>query len=358
MKFRLFALILIISIFIIFVIFALLFIPKISLFKKTEKLDLPKLILRQDLSLGENEEDENYLFSRIRIDVDDEERIYVLDEKFRNIRVFDKNGRFIQYIGEIGQGPGEYQYPVTFIQVTSKKELVIYDRGVRKFIFYSLNGKFLKEIPLGIMGIPFRIRIDSKGNFVCFYSGAPPSLELKKFSPDFRVLNTLFSQQTEIESGYDLKVGEPTIHFALTYDDNIIWGYSERYKLNVINPEGHLIRKITKNQKPVKFTKKDKDRYKNMYETLIARGAILKFPSHFPAFGDISVDENNRIFVMTYETNKDGDYYYDVFNFQGEIITRITLSFYPLIWKSNKVYTVIRDEKGYSIIKRYIVEWE
>lgn len=360
MKFRLLVLILVVSVFIFLIIFDVVPLQNVPLLRKMKKpkSEMPKLILKEDLFLGGKEEKEDYLFTRIRIDVDDDENLYVLDEKLRNIRVFDKKGRFVQFIGQIGQGPGEFQNPFIFIQVTSKKELVVYDRGLRKFIFYSLNGEYLKQAVAGKLGIPFKIRIDSKGNSVCFYSGSPPSLELKKFNSNFEVLDTLYSKQIEIESGYDLKVAKPTLHFALTHDDNIIWGYSDRYELKVINSKGQTIRKIIKDRKPVKFTKKDKNRYRDIYEAMIKRGAILKFPSHFPAFGDISVDENSRIFVMTHEKNKEGKNYYDVFDQEGKYFTRVALGFSPIIWKNNKVYTIIRDEEENSIVKRYTVEWK
>lgn len=311
------------------------------------------LALKEDLSLGENRENEQYVFTRIIIDVDDDGRLYVLDEKFRNIRVFDRYGKFIQHIGKIGQGPGEYQYPVTLIQVTKKKELVVYDRGTRKFIFYSLDGEHLKEVKARQLGIPFKISIDSKGRFICFCSSAPPSLELKRFDSNFEVLETFFSRPEEIGSGNDLKVAQPTVHFALTQDDKVVWGYSDKCEIKVQDEKGQLIRKIIWSQKPVKFSKKDKKAYGKIYEGMIARGARLIFPTHFPAFADISIDDRNRVFVKTYQKNKDGNNYFDIFDLEGNYLTRVALPFSPSIWKNNKAYAVFRDEEGYQIIKRY-----
>jgi len=360
MKFRLLVLILLVSIFIFFIIFDVLPLQNVPLLRKMKKpkSDIPNLILKEDLSLGGKGEKENYLFTRIRVDVDDEENLYVLDERLRNVRVFDKNGKFVQTIGEIGQGPGEFQYPVIFIQVTSKKELVVYDRGLRKFIFYSLNGEYLKQISATRLAIPYKIRIDSNENFIGIILGFPPSLELKKFNSNLEVLDVFFNKKTDIEPGYDLRVAEPTVYFALTHDDNIIWGYSDRYELRIVNPDGKTIGKINKNHKPVRFTKKDKDRYRKIYERIIKPGARLIFPSHFPSFGDISVDDSNRIFVMTYKKTSDGRNYYDIFNSEGKYLTRVPLEFSPIIWKNNKVYAIIEAEEGYSIIKRYTVEWK
>ncbi|MDH5203388.1 MAG: hypothetical protein OEW69_09035, partial [Nitrospirota bacterium] len=52
------------------------------------------LSMKEDLTLGEKEGREEYIFSGIHgiqyIDVDDNENIYILDDKVSNIRVFDK----------------------------------------------------------------------------------------------------------------------------------------------------------------------------------------------------------------------------------------------------------------------------
>jgi hypothetical protein len=317
-----------------------------------------KLIIKEELSLGGREEHENYLFTRIRIDVDNEQNLYVLDERLRNIRTFNKEGQFVRFIGRTGQGPGEYQRPAIFIQITSKKEVVIYDRGTGNFIFYYPDGDYLKRINAGKIPILFNARIDNEGNFICSYSSAPPSLELRKFNSEFQVLKTFFYQQEDIGYGHDLEIEQPKLYFAVTQNDYLIWGYSEKYELHVIDAKGKAMRTITKQHKPVKFSARDKEEYKKIYERMIERGAILKYPSHFPAFADISVDDNNRIFIMTFKRNREGNHYYDVFDFEGHYLMRILLPFKPVIWKNNKVYAINRTEDGYSIIKRYAVEWK
>ena len=66
--------------------------------------------LEEELSIGEAEGEEEYMFSRINdIDVDDEGNVYVAEGAFAHIRVFDENGEYLRVMGRKGQGPGEMQ---------------------------------------------------------------------------------------------------------------------------------------------------------------------------------------------------------------------------------------------------------
>ena len=69
------------------------------------------LKLEEDLILGEQEGKEEYMFTRIMIDVDDEGNIYVLDRQQHRAYIFNNHGNYIKAIGGKGQGPGEFNTP-------------------------------------------------------------------------------------------------------------------------------------------------------------------------------------------------------------------------------------------------------
>ena len=55
-------------------------------------------ILAEELSIGKAGRGEEYIFSRLRsIAVDEKERIYVLDTKEAHMKVFDKNGDYVNF---------------------------------------------------------------------------------------------------------------------------------------------------------------------------------------------------------------------------------------------------------------------
>lgn len=64
------------------------------------------------------------------------------------VKLFNKEGKFIANVGEVGQGPGEYRYVYDIIINETEKSIYI-TPNVGKFILkYDLNGKYLKTIGL------------------------------------------------------------------------------------------------------------------------------------------------------------------------------------------------------------------
>lgn len=177
------------------------------------------LELKEDLSIGEKEGREEYMFTRILIDIDDDENIYVLDNETANVRVFDKQGKFIKTIGRKGQGPGEMQSPRR-IQITPQDEIMVYDLGNRRLSFFSLDGKFIKQISAASVLAILSLKIDSNRNFIVseiFRGGT----ELRMYDSELNPGHSLFKIQS-ITPGV-LNLINYFAYFSLTNEDNIIW---------------------------------------------------------------------------------------------------------------------------------------
>ena len=69
-----------------------------------------KVRLIDELVIGDDESKPvQYQFKEPRhVCTDSDGNIYLVDEMFRNIKVFDHHGNFVKYIGDSGQGPGEF----------------------------------------------------------------------------------------------------------------------------------------------------------------------------------------------------------------------------------------------------------
>lgn len=321
--------------------------------------------LEEELSIGKAEGREEYLFYQVRgITVDEDERIYVLDSREAHIKVFRKTGDYLKTMGRKGQGPGEMQLPV-YIQITSKKEVMVHDTMAQRLSFFSLEGEYLRQKSTAKTRIFFiPVKMDSQGNLIVSTVGAPPPIggkELRIYDPNLELL-TIIAQEERGKRGI-FDIGKPSLYCAVSPGDNIIWGDSKEYVLQILNQEGDLIKKIIKEYNPVEITAEDKKKYEKQYAEPVKRGMSLNFRAHFPAFSEISVDDEERIFVKTYEQveGKEDLFYFDVFESGGKYITMVpiqaSLNRYS-IWKRNKLYTIEEDKEGYQVVKRYKVTWK
>lgn len=285
--------------------------------------------LEEELSIGESEGREEYVFSEIRgIAVDDEERIYILDSKEAHIKVFDKNGEYIRTISKKGQGPGEIGFPRS-VFITSQDEIIVPDISNRRLAFFSLEGRFIKNISVAKMNLR-STRVDS--DFKYLYSFASfPAPSPNNFNPYMPVLR------------WDLRI-----------NDQIVCGYPKKYEMEIFDSRGKVIRKIMKDYEPVEITKEEMEHLEEL--PLAIKLLKLKYKS---AYQRLIVSDEGKIFVRTWERVADRDgYYYDVFDSEGKYIAKILLKTTPQVFKKKKLYTIEEDEEGYQVVKRYKVTWK
>jgi hypothetical protein len=325
------------------------------------------LEIEEELSLGGSSVGKEYTFERLfSLDVDDYGNIYALDNKVAQIQVFDKNGKYFRSISSFGQGPGELQSP-DFIQIMNDKELWVWDLQTHRFLIFSLAGEYLREILVTHLIYPLEpIGWDSGGNLMAYLLPPPPvsGLQLVRLSNNLKTMMTIYVvPKDESYLKKKIRLLEPEPCCTLSTDDLVIWGEAKKYELQILNPEGKLIKKIIRSCKRVRLSDQDKKELEERHNRSRLGGAGYKpiFPKYFPYFRDISVDEQGRIFVFTFEGEKEkpGFYYIDIYDPEGRYIghslSNITAS--DLVWKNNKLYTIERDEEGFYVIKRYDLRW-
>jgi hypothetical protein len=318
--------------------------------------------MEEELSIGEPEGREDYMFSLIvSIDVDDEGNIYVLDIKERHIKVFNSDGRLMRIIGRKGQGPGEFQRPFT-VQVTAQNEVVVFDVIIQRLHFFSLDGEYKKSIStVNLFNPPV---INSEGNIVSLVNidvAENPKYELQELDLDLNPLVFYYSFQKPNFTRDGLNPFRSSLQWAVTNNNEIVCGHpDEGYELKIFNPEGQITKIIVKDYTPVKIPDKE---IKRVTERQLPPGSFYSLPKYYSPFIWIIVDEVSRIFVCTRERTKDKTgRYYDVFSPEGKFIAKIPISHEvlmerPIIFKKGKLYLIEADEDGYQYVKRYKVTW-
>jgi hypothetical protein len=98
-----------------------------------------------------------------------EDRILVTDGQIPQILIFDNEGNFLNKIKKIGQGPGEYIGIAASLFDCASKSIIIYSTTLRKLLFFTLDGEFIKEITKFNENSLIRDMINlPSGNFLCY----------------------------------------------------------------------------------------------------------------------------------------------------------------------------------------------
>lgn len=134
---------------------------------------------------------------------------------------------------------------------------------------------------------------------------------------------------------------------------SFLCGYPNSFELRLYDTDGTLIQKIFKENDPVEINEKVLEDAKLQR---ISPEYILELSLNFPAYFTFFVDDKNRIFVGTHE-KMGGKNMYDVFDGEGRFITRIPLNPAPLIMKKGRLCSLVEDEEGFQVVKRYKATW-
>jgi len=343
-----------------------------------------KFELEEDLSIG-NEDDENYLFYGVGdIQVDKDGNIYVLDSRNHRLQVFDKNGNYLRTIGKKGQGPGEFNVP-THLQLDDETGNIFVTDRSRTIVIFEKEGKYIdKDIHLAEYLDDFYLDSDR-----CIWGKfSLPGMDIYRFIK--KVTHTGKVEKTFIEIPYNMnriiisrtRKGNTGFtggyFFDHGYEDDLfiskidnhtfIYGHSKKYELVAVDKSGNTLFIIRKDESAKEITKNEKDRIKNRIKGNIRKQGhfvpeiSIKFPDYMPYFFSITSDNKGRIYIRKNPVSRESNinHEYDVFNKEGLYLYKTNLNYYPEVIKNGYIYTrIVSEETGGEQIKRYkIKNWD
>jgi hypothetical protein len=344
-----------------------------------------RILFKEELSIGVAEGDENYMFGgSIFLNADEEGNFYVTDWDRKRIQKYDPAGKFVLTIGKQGQGPGEFQN-VSIARFDRKNRLYVTDIANRRLNFFDKSGNFLEQISLPEV---FEIyAINPRGHYVAGHSREVKSefrgfkIEFGVFDNKFNLVSELFSMTQDFKppAGRDASSAakflagilsrtafRPQPVLAVGDSELILFGFPEKYVIDVYSPEGKKVKSIRREYDPIEITSKDKEFFENREAGRYLRGipeeqrkealGFIEYPKRKPAYSSFSLMENGWLAVVV-ESVK-GEYtLFDLFdrdgNYIGHFKADVPSEF--LLFKDGKAYAVATED-DYKFAKRFSIE--
>ena len=349
-----------------------------------------RIVFKEELTIGEVEGDENYMFGgSIYFNTDDEGNFYVADWENHRIQKYDQEGKYLLTIGREGQGPGEFR-SLSSPRFDKYNNLYITDLPNRRISIFDKEGKYLRQMRM--QERYFNSYINSKGFVVAYKWNMFQEGNVQKqtslyglFDDKFNLVAELFKDEivTPMPTGmdassmaktlaksYSLLAFRPQASITLADTDFIYFGYPEKYEISVYSPNGKLARKVVRDYESIPVGEKDKISFVKMLSKALPPILTedikkkvfqnIKYPKYKPAYQRFTLMENGWLAVIV-DSVEDEYTLFDLFDQEGRYIAHfktlipaegmLSEFFY---FKNGKAYAVITEE-DYWFVRRYSI---
>jgi hypothetical protein len=290
---------------------------------------------------------------------------------------FSEKGDFITSFGRMGQGPNEMEYPSQILAVVRDNVWVVESPKEKYYVFQSdgtpageqrVSPGFDNIIPPrnGTFLLTRLVAEDMTARYFPIILNLGDSRfqtikELDRFKsrPNRHVVASLPEK---------IVCGTEFVFLAAAMGDRVYAGNSERgYEILVYDLEGQLIRKIRKEYNPVPVSEEYKKSYMKPYEQFMPDYAKkIYFPEYWHAFRSFFMDDDGRLFVMTYEPGENpGESMFDVFNKDGVFFMRKSLNVLcpgpsTILARAHgdRLYCVQEKRSGYKELVAFRMVWK
>lgn len=333
--------------------------------------NIKQLELLEDLSIGFNQEEENYSFRYPRdIDADSKGNIYVVDYEEGTIKKYSPQGKHERNIGRKGQGPGEFEY-LTSICI---KKNIIYcaDLMQREVELFDLAGNYLKTIRTEGLS-PEKICINGNDEIFIGYKSIEKDIDEKiqnyyrigKYLSEKKIINSFYEKkQFRYDRIRNREFSYTIPHYvkwAINESGNIYIGSADKYEVSVYSPAGLMLFKFVKDYQPFSVEEDTKKKALAIIKALnVDPRDYLKYLETYPILNSMNIDDKGRIWVELFQPSIDnsqqGATHFEIFTSEGKFLFSTIINkknIYHIAIKFGYVYSLARDERGYLGVIRF-----
>lgn len=273
-------------------------------------------------------------------------RIVVLNGGSGELRFFDGEGRFLNRVGGLGDGPGEFRSPV-LVPYVSSDSLLIHDTRHRRFTLFSSDGQAHRNFPRSGLTVTGWIRGASSSGILTTTAPTAVPGQVRQSNPTAVRWIDLESGRAEIVAQFDRLlyalgdiyiVGAPLDAYpaaAMAANGFFVTG-GDAPDVRQFDTNGRLVRifRVAEAPRPVKPEDVDAviDFQVNLFRGVPASQtrrvfAQMDFPDHWPAFQFVRVDRLGWIWVELFRPPQDDTQRWMIFDPSG--VARGTLELPP-----------------------------
>ena len=351
-----------------------------------------------EVSIGELEGPDEYLFGRIgSLAVDEDRNVYVFDTQANHVRVFDATGTYLATFGREGEGPGEFSRAET-IAVLPDGRLLVRDPGnMRVQVFdpssgeadeweYNSGNTYRPGAPLytDLRGRTFLLTRDQDGDDIIVVLG-PDGTHLDTLpEPATDYEPVVVKAETENASVTSAVPFTPRFFWAVHPSGHFLTGLSSDYRVDLAGDDGVL--RIERAYDPVPVSDGERA-YRRESKVRMIRWSVPDWtwdgpavPDHKPVFNELLTGRDGRIWVRLLTDgqrvenenhNPDNPFSepetwrestrFDVFEsdgtYLGVVVPPDDFSASPdPVFDGDHVWAVARDELGVERVIRYRIE--
>jgi hypothetical protein len=285
-------------------------------------------VLQEDLSIGVEEGAPEEMFGQIRsLAVAPDGAIYVMDPE-PALRKFDRTGAYLATFGRLGSGPGEYRQPDGGLTVLADGRVVVRDPSNGRFQLFTPSGEHAGTWSATTgFNTSRRLARDTAGNVYTMVL-LQPNVDVRDWKMGLRRLDTAgathdtlpvpewkfermqITGQREGNSSINDVPFSPHVHWDWSPLGYFVGGVSDRYRIDLLRPEGVL--RLEREVAPVPVDPAEgADRKAEATENMVQSFPGWTWngpdvPSTKPVFRGLFTGADGRIWVLRSQPGRKG----------------------------------------------------
>jgi hypothetical protein len=303
--------------------------------------------------------------------VDDAGHLCVFSGRENTLMKFDSAGREILHRDfKSGQGPGEFGFFDPWFAADGK--LIVLDGRQRRITSFDRNLNLLGVTRIDLWGDLFEL--DSGSNMYLFVMKFLPHtrdrqlLVLTKCTPEGRPIHEIYEYEwgvrRDAQGVYHSDPYRAQVKYQVDSQDRLWYAVTDRYEINVVSPDGKLLRRISKKGQPRRPAPAEIEAFKPKNPN---SRIINDIPERLPPIANLFLLENGSVLVITFESRQgDAALIGDVYDREGLFRARVMVPKYdewdgllaprkPAALASRGFFYTIEtpDDGSDAMVKRY-----